>query len=153
MNVDTRRIESMFFELDSNFKKIRDLKENFIDFNSTSFDKEDDVKIKLEELIEEYRASDIYIFVDFSQFLQKYSSSIIASFTIVEVSRKTVQEADEYYARLSNGPMESSNFDYTRNRILWSTRKKPQYLGIPKTKEQVHRYRGKKRGKYKKKKK
>lgn len=168
MNVDTKRIESLFFDLDPNFEKIRVLKEKFIDFNSMSFDNEEDVKIKLEELIEEYRTSEINIFVEFSQFLKKYSSSIIASFTTVEVSRKTSREVDEYYARLSNGPMESfnrkpkdykrsargfSNFDYTRNRILWSTRRNPQYLGKTKTKEEIHSYRGKKRGKYKKKKK
>nr|WP_304748797.1 transposase [Dubosiella newyorkensis] len=54
------------------------------------------------------------------------------SFTVAEVSRKGSKDLETYYARLSNGPMESfnrkpkdykrnargtSNFDYTRNRI------------------------------------
>lgn len=45
----------------------------------------------------------------------------------------------------------SSNFDYTRNRILWSTRKRPLIRFTPKTKEQIHSYVGKPRGSYKKK--
>lgn len=168
MNVDTRRIEDLFMELDSNFRRIRELKEKYIEFNSTSFEKEEDVKKKLDQLITEYEACDIYIFKEFARFLKKYTSSIVSSFTTVEVSRKTKDEIDNYYSRLSNGPMESfnrkpkdykrnsrgsSNFDYTRNRILWSTRKNPPYLGIPKTFTEVHSYRRKKRGKYKKKKK
>ena len=62
--------------------------------------------------------------------------------------RKNQKNIDEYYSRLSNGPMESfnrklkdnkrvsrgfSNFDYTRNRILWVTRKEQPYLGSPKS--------------------
>nr|WP_273170606.1 transposase [Dubosiella newyorkensis] len=75
------------------------------------------------------------------------------SFTVAEVSRKGSKDLETYYARLSNGPMESfnrkpkdykrnargtSNFDYTRNRILWAERKNPPILGIPKTSEQIH---------------
>lgn len=33
------------------------------------------------------------------------------------------------YKHISNGV---SNFEYTRNRILWSTRKNPSILGVPK---------------------
>ena len=42
------------------------------------------------------------------------------------------------YKRNTRG---SSNFDYTRNRILWSTRVNPPILGIPKTHDQIHSYR------------
>ena len=45
----------------------------------------------------------------------------------------------------------SFNFDYTRNRILWSTRKRPSIRFTPKTKEQIHSYVAKPRGSYKKK--
>ena len=44
-----------------------------------------------------------------------------------------------------------SNFDYTRNRILWATRKKTPILAHPKSSTQIHSYEGKKRGPYKKK--
>ena len=42
-----------------------------------------------------------------------------------------------------------SNFDYTRNRILWSTRKNPPIRIIPKPKEQIHNFNGKHRETYK----
>lgn len=73
----------------------------------------------------------------------------------------------EYYARLSNGPMESfnrkpkdlkresrgfSDFNYTRNRILWATRDNPSVRGIPKSKDEIKKNKGKKRGSYNKKK-
>ena len=34
MNVDTFTIEKMFLELDPNFEKLRDLKEDYIEFNN-----------------------------------------------------------------------------------------------------------------------
>ena len=42
-----------------------------------------------------------------------------------------------------------SNYDYTRNRILWSTRKNPPIRIIPKPEEQIHSFNGKHRGPYK----
>ena len=33
------------------------------------------------------------------------------------------------YKHISNGV---SNFEYTRNRILWATRRNPSILGVPK---------------------
>ena len=100
--------------------------------------------------------------------LNKFRKEIIYSFTVSEVSRKTKEEQESYYSRLSNGPMEGfnrkpkdykrnsrgfSNFDYTRNRILWSTRKNPTVRGIPKSYNQVHSYKTDRfRGPYKTKK-
>lgn len=168
MHVDTYTVEKMFLDLDINFRKIRDLKEKYIAFNHTFFESEMDVEIALNALIEGYKASDLKIFNDFAITLETYRKQIIRSFTTVEVSRKSKNEVITYYARLSNGPMESfnrkpkdykrntrgsSNFDYTRNRILWSTRKNPAIKGVPKSKEQVHSYKRKPRGKYNKKKK
>ncbi|WP_353885859.1 transposase [uncultured Holdemanella sp.] len=64
------------------------------------------------------------------------------SFTRIKVYIKSARTEKEYYARLSNGPMESFNrkpkdlkrdfrgfsgFNYTRNRIL-TTRKNPSEL-------------------------
>ena len=74
----------------------------------------------------------------------------------MQVSRKTKEEVENYYARLSNGLMESfnrkpkdfkrstrgsSNFDYTRNRILWATRNNPTVRAVPKSKDEIHSYR------------
>ena len=166
MHLDTFTIEKMFLDLDGNFRKIREEKEKYIIFNNTKFETENDASVALDSIIKDYEASDLAIFRNFAQTLKRYKKEIIRSFTTVEVSRKTVSEQESYYARLSNGPMESfnrkpkdykrnargfSNFDYTRNRILWSTRKNPPIRGIPKTRNQVHSYPGKPRGKYNKK--
>ena len=69
--------------------------------------------------------------------------------------RKTKDEVEQYYSRLSNGLMESfnrkpkdfkrstrgsSNFDYTRNRILWATRSNVVIRAVPKSHEEIHSY-------------
>ena len=66
--------------------------------------------------------------------------------------RKSARTEKEYYARLSNGPMESfnrkpkdlkrdsrgfSDFNYTRNRILLTTRNNPRIKGVPKSMDQI----------------
>ena len=52
--------------------------------------------------------------------------------------------------RISRGV---SNFEYTRNRILWATRNTPAALAVPKSKKDVQNKTGKKRGPYRKNKK
>ena len=156
MYLDTHQIEQMFFSLDENFKYFRDMKEKYIYFNHTEYSSKEEVENSLDELIKEFKASRHFIFRDFAKFLYMYRIQIVRSFTTVQVSRKTVDETEKYYARLSNGPMESfnrkpkdykrnsrgsSNFDYTRNRILWATRNNPSIRAIPKPYEQVHSYR------------
>jgi len=165
MYLDTYTIEKMFFALDKNFKSIRDLKEKYISFNKMNFEDPLEAEDELDSLINEYEASDITLFKDFAEYLNKHRTEIINSFTVREVSRRSTNEQETYYSRLSNGPMEGfnrkpkdykrnsrgfSNFDYTRNRILWSTRKNPPILGVPKTHKQIHSYIGKPRNKYKK---
>lgn len=155
MNIDTYRIESLFFDLDDSFETMRDLKEEYISFNHSHFDDEKSASIQLDTLIQKYKASELKLFEQFAHYLESHKDSIIRSFLIVEVSRKTKSEEDDYYSRLSNGPMESfnrkpkdykrntrgfSNFDYTRNRILWATRKNPPIRAIPKSYEQIHSY-------------
>ena len=100
-------------------------------------------------------------------FLIKNKEPIVNSFIKVKVYRKSARNEQEYYARLSNGPMESfnrkpkdfkresrgfSDFNYTRNRILWATRDNPSVRGIPKPKDEIKKNKGKKRGSYNKKK-
>lgn len=155
MNIDTYRIESLFFDLDDSFETMRELKEEYISFNHSHFDDEKSASIQLDTLIQKYKASELKLFEQFAHYLESHKDSIIRSFLVAEVSRKTKSEEDDYYSRLSNGPMESfnrkpkdykrntrgfSNFDYTRNRILWSTRKNPPIRAIPKSYEQVHSY-------------
>ena len=80
--------------------------------------------------------------------------------------RKSSRTEKEYYARLSNEPMESFNhkpkdlkrdfrsffdFNYTHNRILWATRKIPIIKKFPESMDQILSKKGKKRGSYKKK--
>ena len=104
--------------------------------NQTIFNSTEEVNTELQSLIKLYKASDKPIFKDFAEFLNRYQSEIIHSFTTVEISRKTSREQKTLCSRLSNGPMEGfnrkpkdlkrnsrglSNFDYTRNRTLWST--------------------------------
>lgn len=165
MNIDTYRIESMFFSLDKNFKIMRDLKEEYITFNQTRFETEEEMKYEFNRLIKKYSTSNIKEFELFSKFLTNHQDEIFASFTMVKTLRKSQKFEQEFQSRVSNGPMESfnrkpkdlkrnsrgfSNFDYTRNRILWSTRNNPTIRGIPKTNEQIHSYAGTKRGSYKK---
>ena len=79
----------MFFELDNNFKTLRDLKEKYIIFNQMIFNSTEEVNTELQSLIKLYKASDQPIFKDFAEFLNSYQSEIIHSFTTVEISRKT----------------------------------------------------------------
>ena len=165
MYLDTYTIEKMFFSLDKNFKFMRELKEKYISFNQMIFEDPYEAEEELNSLINKYKASDIPLFNDFAEYLNKYRTEIINSFIVHEVSRRTANEQETYYSRLSNGPMEGfnrkpkdykrnsrgfSNFDYTRNRILWSTRKNPAILGVPKTYKQIKSYKGKPRESYKK---
>ena len=43
-----------------------------------------------------------------------------------------------------------SNFEYTCNRILWATREQTSMLAVPRIREDVHTFTGKKRGPYRK---
>ena len=167
MNVDTFTIEKMFLELDPHYQKLRDLKEDYIEFNNQEYESEFDVLTNLNALINKYKYSDQSIFSDFALFLIKNKEPIVNSFIKVKVYRKSARNEQEYYARLSNGPMESfnrkpkdlkresrgfSDFNYTRNRILWATRDNPSVRGIPKPKDEIKKNKGKKRGSCNKKK-
>lgn len=162
MNVDTFTIEKMFLDLDPNFRELRNLKEEYIHFNERDHKNEDEIREGLEALIKRYEKCDQSIFNHFSYFLKKNSELIINSFTKVKVHRKSKQE-EEFYSRLSNGPMESfnrkpkdykrnsrgaSDFHYTRNRLLWSSRKDAPIKGAPRLRSEFKKS-GKKRGPYK----
>lgn len=160
--LDTYQIEKKFFDLDVNFKKLRDLKELYITFNSSSYDDESQINECICKIVKTYKSSGFQMFIDFAEFIEIFKANIIRSFTTVQCKRKSKKEQSDYYARLSNGPMEGfnrkpkdfkrnsrgfSNFDYTRNRILWSSRKSPEILAVPKTLKQIHIYHKKKKKK------
>ena len=148
MYLDTYQIDKMFMALDRNFPEIRRLKELYISFNSDTYVDEAATRKKLDHLISVYSRSDLFMFRQFATFLTDFHENIIRSFTTVPVRRKSKKGQSEFYSRLSNGPMESfnrkpkdlkrnsrgfSDFDYTRNRILWSTRINPPIRAVPKS--------------------
>ena len=103
------------------------------------------------------------MFRDFAGLLNRYKPEIFASFLYIKVSSKKYKET---LRRLSNGPLESFNnipkdlkrvsngvtdFEYTRNRILWATRENPPILAVPRSDKEVRVNIGKERGEYSKK--
>lgn len=160
--LDTYEIEQLFFDLDPRFRKMRDLKELYIEFNKSFINDCEGASVRLKEIIKIYENSDIEIFKEIAKTLETYFDEIIASFTYLKgAQRITVNES---LTHLSNGLMECknnvfkdvkrqsrgvSNFDYTRNRILWATRINPAILAVPKTQDRIKRI-GKPRGSYKK---
>lgn len=142
------RIKKMFMELDPNFEVLKELKDKYLSFNDEYVGKADEAPLALKELIKEYKESKYSIFKEFGDLLEKRFDEIILSFTTV----KTTHKGEEFYRRLSNGPMEGfnrkpkdmkrlargfSNFEYVRNRILWSSRKNAAILAVPKHKRQT----------------
>ncbi len=83
----------------------RDLKELYLQFNARNGGNPSQAQIELEELIEAYRKSRHEIFREFASLLEKYKSSIINSFIMVE----KIGNGRIYDSRLSNGPIESIN--------------------------------------------
>ena len=119
----------------------RDLKELYLQFNARNGGNPSQAQIELEELIEAYRKSRHEIFREFASLLEKYKSSIINSFIMVE----KIGNGRIYDSRLSNGPIESinrkikdlkrlgrgfRNFEHFRNRFLYATRSVPVLNGI-----------------------
>ena len=116
--------------------QFRDLKELYLQFNARNGGNPSQAQIELEELIEAYRKSRHEIFREFASLLEKYKSSIINSFIMVE----KIGNGRIYDSRLSNGPIESinrkikdlkrlgrgfRNFEHFRNRFLYATRSVP----------------------------
>lgn len=156
--MDTLAWETAFLELDSNFKAIRDLKDLYEEFNESYLNRPEEAAVRLNELIEIYRSSKFKIFVEFASLLIHYHDTIINSFICISGS------SEDVLRRLSNGPLESfnnipsryrssshgvSNFDYTRNRLLWSVRKDASIRAVARRDFEIKTH-GKKRGKYNK---
>ena len=162
MFVNNRQIKEMFYELDDNFKVFKELKELYLNFNSECINNKNKARSELIKIIKIYKESNHSIFNEFAILLNNHFDMIIESFTLIQKENK---DGEIYYQRLSNGPIEAfnrhpkdlkraargfTNFDFIRNRILWSYRKNPSVLLIPKTYNEIHKI-GKKRKEYKKK--
>ena len=163
MYLDTYQIEQLFFAIDDKFKRIRDLKEMYIRFNSASYEDSNMIGKQLDEIIATYKKCELDMFIEFASTLEEFRDYIIASFKTVKRINKGQRKGHyEVITRLSNGPMEGfnrkpkdykrnsrgfSNFDYTRNRILWSNRINPPVLAVPKKLKEIHIYHRKKKNK------
>ena len=156
------RIQKMFLDLDPMFRPLKEMKDKYLLFNEEYVSRPDEAREALKKLIEEYESSDYKIYKEFASLLKKYSGEIIRSFTVVKKEDKSY---GVFYQRLSNGPQEGfnrkpkdmkriargfTNFDYVRNRILWSSRKDAALLAVPKKHNEIAGHTGKKRGPYKK---
>ena len=150
----------LFFKIDPSIKTIYELKELYILFNNKERENNDSIEDELDELISIYSQSEIDIFIRFAELLIDRKKEIINSFIIMPSLGKTV--------RLSNGAMESfnrkpkdlkrlargvDNFEFYRQRILFSERSEKIIRAIPKKREEIQNKTNKKRGPYKKSKK
>lgn len=146
--LNTYDYEKMFFQLDVSFMPIRRLKEKYIEFNQTKEKDLNKVSALLNDLIILYSQSSLIMFKEFSDLLKKHKQEIINSFIYVT-------DTDGHERRLSNGPMEGynrtpkdfkrnsrglSNFEYARSRLIWANRKNEPVLSIPKSKQEVYKF-------------
>lgn len=142
--LDTYDCEKLFLDLDPNFRKLRDLKEMYIRFNRSHQDNPKKAEAELDMIIKLYESSEFRMFREFAELLKTHREGIIISFTYITVEDRG--KKDLILRRLSNGPMESfnnnpkdykrnsngvSNFDFTRNRILWAMRTDARPLAVP----------------------
>ncbi len=155
--MSTESYRTKFYKIDPLLKTIHDLKEDYISFNNKKHNSPEEIEEELDQLINKYRESGVKLFMDFSVLLNEKKQEIIHSFVIMPSLEKLV--------RLSNGAMESfnrkpkdlkrhargvENFEFFRQRILFSERTSKVVLGNPKPLKEIQNKTGKKRGKYKK---
>lgn len=139
--MNTYDYEDWLFRIDSNLKDFRDLKEQYVLFNSRNGGNPIAAHTEIDELIVVYKKSSYEMFRDFAKLLEKYKDPIINSFIMVE----KVGNGKIYDSRLSNGPIESinrkvkdlkrlgrgfRNFKHFRNRFLYATRSAPVLNGV-----------------------
>lgn len=145
--LDTYDWTRMFLDLDPKFSRILELKQIYENFNGNYINDLDEASKRLDEIIDIYKNCEINFFNSFSNLLLRYHKEIINSFTYVSGDSHT--KYGERLRRLSNGPMEGfnnipsslrsnsrgiDNFEFARNRILWSQREYTPIQGVPKKK-------------------
>lgn len=139
--MNTYDYESHLFSIDERLRTLRDLKEEYISFNTRNSGKPLSAADEIEDLIDRYYYSGDSIFVEFARLLSRYKDPIINSFVMVEKHGP----GGIYTSRLSNGPIESlnrkikdlkrlgrgfRNFEHFRNRFLYATRNNPILNGV-----------------------
>ncbi|MBR6094550.1 MAG: transposase [Lachnospiraceae bacterium] len=140
-SIRKRSISGHLFAVDERLRTLRDLKEEYISFNTRNAGKPMTAAEEIEDLITHYYHSGDSIFVEFAGLLSRYKDPIINSFVMVEKHGP----GGIYTSRLSNGPIESlnrkikdlkrlgrgfRNFEHFRNRFLYATRNNPVLNGV-----------------------
>ena len=163
-SLTTDQIEKMFFEVDDKLKIYRDYKQKYLRFNKTKFESKAVCEERLHEIINDYFELKSPIFTKIANLLKVNIEHIVNSFEWVQLHNEELKSKNEVIARLSNGPMESfnripkdykrngrghKNFEFVRNRLIFSNRKNAPILAIPKSDAEVHSFKGKVRGSYK----
>lgn len=138
--MNTYDYEAALFRIDSRLKILRDLKEEYVRFNSRNAGLPARAAEEIEDIIDLYFHSGQAIFVDFAELLCKFKEPILNSFIMVEKHGA----GGIYDSRLSNGPIESlnrkvkdlkrlgrgfRNFEHFRNRFLYASRNNPVLYG------------------------
>ena len=138
--MNTYDYEERLFRIDSRLRRLRFLKELYVQFNARNAGHPQTAKNEIETLIAEYFNSGEEIFMNFAKLLVRYKDPIINSFVLVEKQGP----GGLYDSRLSNGPIESlnrkvkdlkrlgrgyTNFEHFRNRFLFATRNNPVFDG------------------------
>ena len=139
--MNTYDYEDSLLSINPRLRRLRDLKELYISFNTRNAGKPMDARIELDELIDKYLHCGDPLFYDFANLLIKNHDYIINSFVIVQKHGS----GRIYNSRLSNGPIESlnrkikdlkrlgrgyRNFEHFRNRFLFATRDNPTINGM-----------------------
>lgn len=154
--VDVHTLEELLFKVAPQLKDIRDIKEEYIRFNKRYAGDSKAAKRKLEEIIDMYSHSEYWMFREAAETLRRFKVQIVNSFILVE----RYHAGEKTLARLSNGPMEGMNvvpkdmkrmgrgyrnWEYFRNRFLFSQRANAAILANPKPLKDVCFSTGKKR--------
>lgn len=159
--MDIYDYEEKFRKTDPQLMLMRDLKEEYIQFNSRNSGNRDNAEKELPLLIDKYLSSGVDEFADIARSLKKYYEPILNSFIMLEHTGSR----GPYHSRLSNGPMEGlnrkpkdmkricrgfDNFEHLRNRFLFAERKNAPVLASPRSISQVRddSFTGAKRGSY-----
>ena len=131
------------FALNPSFRTMYDLKEKYIEFNNKYAGNPKAARLALEDLIALYRKSDISMFLEIADTIERHFEAILNSFIMAKRCRNNIT----WNSRLSNGPIEALNripkdlkrigrgylnFSHLRNRFLFSTRKNSCNAGFSK---------------------
>ena len=134
------------YRIDPELEKLRDLKETYIHFNNKYAGDPKGARKALPQVIALYANCPYEMFHDVADLLQSHFDPIINSFILLE-------KLNGDKSRLSNGPIESlnrivkdikrmgrgyRNFEYLRQRFLYSQRHNATILAVPKRLQETY---------------